>query len=1111
MCDRLLSDLSSLFDASYYETGLGSPYKRNSHWLNFFGVVADEINRSLRPSTVFDAGCALGFLVESFWDRGIECYGIDISEYAISQVRRDMQPYCRRQSILDPINGRYDLVTCIEVLEHLQPDDTELAISNITSASDAILFSSTPDDLTETTHFNVRPVIGWLTLFQKFGFAPDYNFDAGFVAPHAILLRKQAAAPESVLVLFSKWLKLRSALNERERRIASLEERTSEYGVRLNEAELLKQESGRNAGEMESLREQFRRSSAELDELRQERLQLSKQLTKAKEQGERTSRTIAELRSKHSETSIEFEPNALRERTSSPPVSVILPPAPEAEPSRLEFKEKLESKQRALYSANRKTKLQQEQIAQLGKILDNLRARLRVTEVEHALRSVNVTLVPLGRLAKMTLTEVNSRLTGKRRDRLKERLDLLRRIESIGKSSFFDPAWYSEAYPDLSGCNDLLFHYATQGWKEGRNPGPEFNGNLYLEHYPDVANSGINPLMHYLEFGKAEGRKIDSVLLEDGSRSSVALQKQAELIAHSPLFDSDWYLDNYPDVAAAGLDPIWHYLEHGEHEGRNPGPLFNSSWYLIRYPDVKESGVNALAHYLERGTQESRETQPVDTTTTETRLAKVAPDGEFDRRIEMMSASSLFDPQWYLAQYPEVKLFEKGPFVHYLEIGGHEGRNPGPNFDASWYLRRNPDVSAANLNPLLHYLEYGVSENRAIRPAASTRTIDALLQSHFPALTIPTFHVPAMPRRLTVITDSINSGRLYGGVGTALILSALLAKRIGADLRVVTRNEASITANVSHIFEVNGVSWEKDIEFLFVPLDGSRHMAVSENDFFLTTSWWTTRAARQAIEVSRIFYLLQEDERMFYPYGDERLRCEEVLHDENLTFIVNSELLFQHLVTGSECLANVERNGMWFEPAFPACNYYPEQADRLSVNRRFLFYARPENLRNLYWRGLEVIGSAIESGTFREYEWEFNFVGHGIETPVLPSGTRLAVHQNLSWEEYARLIRGMDVALCLMDTPHPSYPPLDLAASGAIVVTNQRGLKSSLDRYSENILCCEPNVGALTTGLRNAVQRLTDEALRLSNYSRNGLSRNWDTTLAPVLGKLAEFIDNGRP
>ncbi len=41
----------------------------------------------------------------------------------------------------------------------------------------------------------------------------------------------------------------------------------------------------------------------------------------------------------------------------------------------------------------------------------------------------------------------------------------------------------------------------------------------------------------------------------------------------NPLFDGDWYLRQYRDVAMSELDPYEHYLRHGTAEGRNPHPL----------------------------------------------------------------------------------------------------------------------------------------------------------------------------------------------------------------------------------------------------------------------------------------------------------------------------------------------------------------------------------------------------------------------------------------------------------------------------------------------------------------------------------------------------------
>jgi GT2 family glycosyltransferase/SAM-dependent methyltransferase len=183
----------------YYDVGgrLGQgPYSRdNPHWLKFFGQVADEIVRLLNPRTVLDVGCAKGFLVESLRDRGVEAYGFDVSEYAISEVQHDIKPYCWVGSASDSISKNYDLITCIEVCEHLSESDACDAIRKMTSHADTILFSSTPSDFTEPTHVNVRPIIDWLRLLAQFSFAPEQGFDGSFLAPQAMLFRRAAVRP----------------------------------------------------------------------------------------------------------------------------------------------------------------------------------------------------------------------------------------------------------------------------------------------------------------------------------------------------------------------------------------------------------------------------------------------------------------------------------------------------------------------------------------------------------------------------------------------------------------------------------------------------------------------------------------------------------------------------------------------------------------------------------------------------------------------------------------------------------------------------------------------------------------------------------------------------
>jgi hypothetical protein len=72
------------------------------------------------------------------------------------------------------------------------------------------------------------------------------------------------------------------------------------------------------------------------------------------------------------------------------------------------------------------------------------------------------------------------------------------------------------------------------------------------------------------------------------------------------LFDSGFYLRNYPDVAKSGMNPARHYLLYGGFEGRKPAEKFDSSFYLEQNPDVKASGLNPLLHFILHGMKEGR-------------------------------------------------------------------------------------------------------------------------------------------------------------------------------------------------------------------------------------------------------------------------------------------------------------------------------------------------------------------------------------------------------------------------------------------------------------------------------------------------------------------------
>ena len=78
--------------------------------------------------------------------------------------------------------------------------------------------------------------------------------------------------------------------------------------------------------------------------------------------------------------------------------------------------------------------------------------------------------------------------------------------------------------------------------------------------------------------------------------------------------------------------------------------------------------------------------------------------------------SLIFDPRWYMREYPDVAAAGVDPVRHFFDNGFRENRNPNSYFDTKWYASNNPDVGAAGLNPFLHYLFYGAREGRKPAP-----------------------------------------------------------------------------------------------------------------------------------------------------------------------------------------------------------------------------------------------------------------------------------------------------------------------------------------------------------------------------------------------------------
>jgi hypothetical protein len=199
-------------------------------------------------------------------------------------------------------------------------------------------------------------------------------------------------------------------------------------------------------------------------------------------------------------------------------------------------------------------------------------------------------------------------------------------------------------------------------------------------------------------------------------------------IKRSGLFDADWYLSKYTNVAVSGRDPLIHYLWRGARKGRDPNPLFDTSWYLQQYPEAVKSGLNPLLHFIRKGAAAGCNPNPLFHTAWYVKQHPEAVTDSINPLLHYLMhkgrhgciPNPLFDPNWYLEQNPELAEAAVNPLAHYLHRGAREGRDPNPLFDTSWYLARYPEVADSGLNPLADYLLYGVGEGRDPNPLFDT-------------------------------------------------------------------------------------------------------------------------------------------------------------------------------------------------------------------------------------------------------------------------------------------------------------------------------------------------------------------------------------------------------
>jgi hypothetical protein len=90
-------------------------------------------------------------------------------------------------------------------------------------------------------------------------------------------------------------------------------------------------------------------------------------------------------------------------------------------------------------------------------------------------------------------------------------------------------------------------------------------------------------------------------IMEIWRKNKIWNKNPVKICRKSSFFDAMWYLYSYPDVKISGMDPVLHYIQFGAAERRDPGPNFSTTLYMLEHPELEQNGINPLVHFVLSG------------------------------------------------------------------------------------------------------------------------------------------------------------------------------------------------------------------------------------------------------------------------------------------------------------------------------------------------------------------------------------------------------------------------------------------------------------------------------------------------------------------------------
>ena len=296
--------------------------------------------------------------------------------------------------------------------------------------------------------------------------------------------------------------------------------------------------------------------------------------------------------------------------------------------------------------------------------------------------------------------------------------------------------------------------------------------------------------------------------------------------------------------------------------------------------------------------------------------------------------------------------------------------------------------------------------------------------------------------RINLVLLNLRSSDVYGGMATAIrFFHAIRPNFPRARLVILNESDRDFepAAWLGWTLDSENKDGAQTIAFIAEP---KSPLNVGSNDYFIATHWITANYVIALIKLQamafkkklyRFVYLIQDFEPGFYPWSTNYLLADGTYREtENTIAVFNTKLLADYFVASQYKFSGTH----YFEPKLnsslaahaTALPHHPKK-------RLLILYGRPAQNRNAFELVAETMKFWAENYSGAE---KWSVISLGVQhRDIRLSETAVMISKGkVSLETYATYLLDASVGLSLMVSPHPSYPPLEMAEFGVRVVTN---------------------------------------------------------------------------